>query len=231
MVSPRCIQVLAIFALITSCLLIVAGILGIVKGPEFLQSQANQQLPLSADSDQLDSWSTPPVPIYLQFWLWECVNILDFMQGTKPMMVERGPYTYLEHREKDGIAFHDNGTVSYRQKIAYTFIREQSVTDEIVPLRMLNLPLVTIVTLLRNQSNLTQEVLDLVLREVFKEDLFVTHTIGEWIWGYEDPFLKAVKAIPIIGDFVPDDHFGFFFGQNGTDDGLYTVFTGRIDFD
>jgi lysosome membrane protein 2 len=223
MASLRCISFLSIFALVITCIFVIAGIIGITLGPRILQNQINNQLPLSVDSDQLDSWSTPPVPIYLQFWLWECVNVADVIQGTKPMLVQRGPFTYLEHRRKVGIAFNDNYTVSYRQPISYTFLRNMSVDDEKLPVTMINTPIVTIVSLIRNQSNITQELFNFV-KDLLSESVFVKHTAGEWIWGYEDPILKLAK------EFFPDldDNFGYFYGQNGTDDGLYTVYTGKI---
>jgi hypothetical protein len=197
-------------------------------GPRILQNQINKQLPLTSDSDQLDSWSTPPVPIYLQFWLWECVNTADVIQGVKPMVVQRGPFTYLEHRTKSGVYFNENDTVTYRQPISYTFLRNKSVDDESVLITMVNTPIVTIVSLVRNQTNRTQEIFNFV-QKLFNESLFVKHTVREWLWGYEDPLLKAAKLIPIIQDLIPDDHFGYFYEQNATDDGLYTVFTGRIE--
>jgi lysosome membrane protein 2 len=226
MASLRCISYIAIIALITSCLLIVIGIIGIALGPHILQTQINKQLPLTPDSDQLDSWSTPPVPIYFQFWLWECVNPAEVLTGGKPSIVQRGPFTYLEHRTKSGVYFNENYTVTYRQPISYTFLRNMSADDESVQITMVNTPIVTIVSLIRNQTNRTQEIFNFV-KDLFNESLFVEHTAREWIWGYEDRLLKAAKSIPILKDLIPDDHFGYFYGSNGTDDGLYTVFTGK----
>ncbi|CAF0752146.1 unnamed protein product [Rotaria sordida] len=228
MPSLRCISCISILALILSCVFVIIGIIGIVAGPNILQKQIYNSLPLKVDSDQLDSWITPPVPVYLQFWLWECVNVIDFIQGGKPMLVERGPFTYLENRTKSGVYFNENYTVTYRQPISYTFLRNMSVDDEQVQITMINTPIVTIISLVRNQSNLTQEILNF-FKNVYNESLFVKHTVREWIWGYEDRLLKAAKSIPILKDLVPDDHFGYFYGQNGTDDGLYTVFTGQKD--
>ena len=229
MPSTACALCLTVSAVILSCVFVVVGIIGIAIGPRVIQNQVNGQLPLSVGSAQLDSWSTPPVPIYLQFWLWECVNEIEVLQGKRPSLRERGPFTYLEHREKVGVFFNENYTVTYRQVISYTFLRNMSVADELMPIKMINVPMVTVVSLVRNQSNITQDVVNF-LDEYFKESLFVVHTAREWLWGYEDALLKAAKALPVFGDLIPDDRFGFFYGQNATDDGLYTVFTGKIVF-
>lgn len=226
MASLRCISCVAISVLLVSCLFVVIGIIGIVIGPHVLQTQINKQLPLTPSSDQLDSWSTPPVPIYLQFWLWECVNVAEVLRGDRPALIQRGPFTYLEHRTKSGVYFNENYTVTYRQPISYEFVRNMSVADESMRITMVNAPIVTIVSLLRNQTNRTQEIFNFV-KDLFNETLFVEHTAREWLWGYEDRLLKAARSIPVLKDLIPDDHFGYFYGNNGTDDGLYTVFTGE----
>jgi hypothetical protein len=228
MASSRFVSCLSVFVLLIACGLIIIGIVGIILGSDILQNQVNNQLPLNAYSNQLDSWEVPPVPIYLQFWLWECVNIDEVREGEKPVIFQRGPYTYHEYRRKQEVRFNENHTVTYKQPTSYRFIPEMSVNGEETELAMINVPLVTIVSLLRNKRNRTQEAVDVILR-FFNESLFVKHTVREWIWGYEDPLLKAAKGFPIIKDLVQNDTFGYFYGQNATDDGLYTVFTGRIE--
>jgi len=227
MASSRCVACLSFFGLVIACALVIVGIVGIVVGPDILQNQISSQLPLNPYSDQVDSWETPPVPIYLQFWLWECVNPDEVFIGGKPMLVQRGPFTYLEHRTKTGVAFNENYTISYRQPISYTFLRDKSFADEQYQVTMINTPFVTIALLIRNQSIFIQETFTF-LTYLFDDTLFAKHTAGEWIWGYEDPILRAVKNNPILSPFAPDDRFGYFNGSNSTDDGLYTVFTGAI---
>jgi hypothetical protein len=225
--SSRCASCVSVFVLLIACGLVTIGIVGIILGSDILQNQVNNQLPLTAYSDQLSSWEIPPVPIYLQFWLWECVNIREFLAGEKPTIIQRGPYTYHERRTKQEVRFNENYTVTYKQPISYSFLPEMSVGGEETEITMINAPLVTIVSLLRKQNNVTQEIVNIILK-IFNESLFVKHTVREWVWGYEDPLLKKAQTIPFIGHLIRDDHFGYFYGQNATDDGLYTVFTGRI---
>lgn len=227
MVSTKCASCLTISTLAVACAFVVIGIIGIIIGEDLLQNQVNDQLPLTADSDQVSSWEVPPVPIYLQFWLWECVNVKEVLLGAKPSIRERGPFTYRENRTKIEVAFNDNGTVTYREPMSYTFLPDLSAFPEDTEVTMINIPFVTIVSLLRNQKNITQEIVDILLR-IFNESLYVTHTASEWIWGYKDPFLTFLKSLPVIGPIVGDDTFGFFYGQNATAYDLYTVNTGRI---
>ncbi|CAF2743529.1 unnamed protein product [Rotaria sp. Silwood2] len=82
MPSSRTISCISILTVIISCIFVIIGIIGIILGPGILQKQINNNLPLKVDSDQLDSWATPPVPIYLQFWLWECINLAALSNGS-----------------------------------------------------------------------------------------------------------------------------------------------------
>ena len=225
MVSSKCASCLTVTFLAVTCTMIVLGILGLVVAPDILQNQVDSQLPLSADSDQVDSWVEPPVPIYLQFWLWECINVAEVLQGAVPSIRERGPFTYLENRTKIEVEFNTNDTVTYRQVMSYTFLPDRSPYPENKLITMVNVPYVTIVQQLRTQTDFIQELVDIFLRS-YPESLYVTHTAAEWLWGYEDPFLKAIKDLPYFGRFVPDAHFGYFYDQNATNDGLYTVYTG-----
>ncbi|CAF1260731.1 unnamed protein product [Rotaria sordida] len=227
MASSTYFSCILVVGLLISFGLCVAGILGIVFGSQFLKTQINKQLPLSTDSDQLDSWISSPVPIYVQFWLWECVNVDEVIrQGLKPMLIQHGPFTYSENRIKIDVHFNLNHTVTYHQPVSYTFQRNMSSNDEQLPIKMINTPIISLLALSRNLSNVTQELINLIAK-VFNESLFVTHTAREWIWGYEDPLLKAAKRLPIVGQFVPDDHFGYFYRQNNSDNGIFTVFTGK----
>ncbi|CAF4738907.1 unnamed protein product [Rotaria sp. Silwood1] len=231
MVSSTCISCLFATGIFVSLILAIAGVFGIIFGPKVIQNQVVKQLPLSADSDKLDSWINQPVPTYIQFWLWECVNPDDVVQqGRKPMVVQRGPFTYIENKTKTDVFFNPNLTVSFRQPTSYTFVRHMSADDDSLPVVMINTPIITILNIARNLSKPTiyEDIVNLIAK-VFNETLFVKRTANEWIWGYEEPLFKAVKKIPIVGPLIPDDHFGYFYGRNATDGGLYTVFTGEND--
>lgn len=225
MVSSKCASCLTVTVLAVTCVMIVAGIIGLVVLPDVIEDQVKAQLPLTADSDQVSSWEAPPVPIYLQFWLWECVNVAEVLGGGKPAIRERGPFTYLEKRQKIEVQFNTNDTVTYRQVMSYTFQPDLSPYSENQVITMINVPYVTIVQQLRTQKEFVQELVDIFLRS-YPEALYVNHTANEWIWGYVDPFLEAIKELPFVGRFVPDAHFGYFYNQNATDDGLYVVYTG-----
>ena len=42
-----------------------------------------------------NTWKNLPIPIYMQFYMFDCENPEEVLQGAKPQVVERGPYTYM----------------------------------------------------------------------------------------------------------------------------------------
>jgi lysosome membrane protein 2 len=54
-----------------------------------------QKIPLRNGTDTFDAWVDPPVPVYMQFWMFDLVNKKDYVDnGAKPILKEKGPYTY-----------------------------------------------------------------------------------------------------------------------------------------
>ena len=54
-----------------------------------------QNLVLQEGSASFENWLNPPVPVYMQFWLWNVTNANDVILGTqKAKLVQMGPYTY-----------------------------------------------------------------------------------------------------------------------------------------
>ena len=52
-------------------------------------------LPLKEGSDSYKNWVSPPAPIFFQIWVQHVTNSYEVVQfGAKPVLVEKGPYTY-----------------------------------------------------------------------------------------------------------------------------------------
>ena len=52
-------------------------------------------LPLTEGSTSYNNWISPPAPIYFQIWVMHVANADEVVQsGAKPVLVQKGPYTY-----------------------------------------------------------------------------------------------------------------------------------------
>ena len=53
-----------------------------------------QKVVISNRSELWDIWSEPPLPIYMQFYMFNLSNPEEVKNGKKPDVVQKGPYTY-----------------------------------------------------------------------------------------------------------------------------------------
>ncbi|XP_061164515.1 cytoplasmic FMR1-interacting protein 2-like [Saccostrea echinata] len=195
----------------------------------FIDSKIKQSIPLKEGTDTYNTWLDPPVPIYFQIYVQDLKNPIEVVKhGAKPSFVEKGPYTYREHRKKWQITHFDNGTLSYRENRSFVFDLEKSVGPHEENFTTVNLIMVTIADIIRREYSWIQELVEIVLDWGDDSNLFTTLSVKDIMWGYEDPLLKKIKAIvqKYINTTEFDDKFGLFYKQNGTDDGLYTIYSG-----
>ncbi|KAK3857753.1 hypothetical protein Pcinc_036012 [Petrolisthes cinctipes] len=207
-------------------LLLIVGAIVVGLFDPVVDSFVYKELVLKKDSDIYEKWRLPPVVPHLLIYFFNVSNKEEFQLGDKPVLQEVGPYCYREHWEKVNITFHDNGTVSYETQKHYYFERSKSVGSEDDIITTLNIPMMTAVSKWRFAARLAKLALSSML-EVLKEKPFVTRSVKDLMWGYEDPLLKIAKDILPPGQRLPYDRFGFFVERNGSTDGLLNVFTGE----
>ncbi|XP_067663480.1 lysosome membrane protein 2-like [Haliotis asinina] len=224
--SAVCTVISCIFGV---ALVAVGGAL-IVVFKNLIHSNIEQQVNLKEGSETYNEWLDPPVPIYFQIWVLDIVNHEEVVsQGKRPSVIQKGPYSYREHREKVNVTFNDNVTVTYREDRWFEFQRHMSAGPESDTFTTVNIPMLTIANLIRFEYGFIQELTDLVLEGV-GERLFLQLSISDIMWGYEDKLLKLVDDIlqRTVNKTI-DDHFGLFYNQNGSDDGVYNINTGVND--
>jgi hypothetical protein len=64
---------------------------------------------------------TPPVPVFMKFYLFHVENPDEISQGGKPILSQRGPYAYREVRSKENLLLVDGDQIHYDQKIEYYY--------------------------------------------------------------------------------------------------------------
>ncbi|XP_060103391.1 lysosome membrane protein 2 [Heteronotia binoei] len=212
--------VVAVALLIASVSLLVTRVL-----QKAVDWEVQEEMVLKNGSDTLKLWEEPPPPVYMQFYIFNVTNPLEILDGEIPRVTEIGPYTYREDRPKVNVHILENGTkVSFLNPRTFYFVPEMSAGDPKVDLiRTVNVPAVFAMQMAAaTPLRLPMEFLLLL----YKEEMFSIHTAHEWLWGYEDRFLRAMhKMRPVV-----DSTFGFFDKMNGTDDGEYIVLSGERNY-
>ena len=103
---------------------------------------------LKNGSQSFEYWLTPPAKIYRQYYFFDVKNPSAVAKGSKPILIERGPYIYSESWKKDNIEFLDKTRLTYSPITSLQFepaLSNGSMTDEIT---ILNIPLIVILFLL-----------------------------------------------------------------------------------
>ena len=88
-------------------------------------------------------WAKVSVPIHFKVYVFDVMNRLDFENGAQPIVKERGPYTFIETREKVVDSFsNDTTTIFYNDIKKFYFepdLSAGSLDDEV---DVINVPLV-----------------------------------------------------------------------------------------
>lgn len=190
--------------------------------PHFLQAVVKKEVVLKNGTEAFEAFENPPVPIYMQFYFFNLTNPLEVLDGDRPAVVQIGPYTYREYRPMENVSFQENGTkVAAVNPKTYIFQRNMSRGPETDVIRTVNIPAMTVMEMFKDNA-LAANIISSYMRST-GEGLFITKTVKQLLWGYEDGLLKALSLLePDL-----DDVFGLFYKTNGSNDGDYVFFTGQ----
>lgn len=191
-----------------------------------IKKKVENTVVIHAEGPVYDYWKDPPVPIYMQFFMFNLTNKEEFLHGDKASLVQLGPYTYSEKRVKFNITWNPNGTVTYRQKRIFKFLPSMSKGSETDLIVAPNPVYWALYNALKLENPLVRELV-YAITELFDEHPLFTKTMKELVWGYRDQLLNISKALD--PDWFYTDVIGFFMNKNDTDDGVYTVYTGATD--
>ncbi|XP_078574978.1 scavenger receptor class B member 1-like [Branchiostoma floridae x Branchiostoma japonicum] len=131
--SVRCAAVVGV-----TCL--VLGTLGLCLYNTLLYTFVTKMMVLQEGSFIFSFWKDIPIPIYMQFYLFDILNVEEVLKGGKPAVEQRGPYTYRELRNKTQLQFNADDTVSYVNMKRYEFVPDMSVGRENDTITTLNIP-------------------------------------------------------------------------------------------
>ncbi|KAJ8298098.1 hypothetical protein KUTeg_024629, partial [Tegillarca granosa] len=206
-----------ICALVTGLIFLIAGCVLIPVFHNVIDNEIKEQIPLKDGSTTFNTWKEPDLPIYFQVYVFDLINPLEVVQkGAKPAVT-----IYGEN--------HKDGTITYRETRVFHFDKEKSDGHlETERFTTVNIPMVTIASLIRYEYSFIQELVELVLDWGDENNLFMELTVKELVWGYEDNLLKKVNGILLKHNLTGiNDTFGLFASQNNSDDGLYSIYSGE----
>ncbi|XP_032888825.1 lysosome membrane protein 2-like [Amblyraja radiata] len=220
------IAVIGVFALGCFITFVVLTVKDVLKN--IVEDQIKERTKLKLNSESLKNWKDPPVPVYMQYFLFHIENPEEILQGKQAIVREVGPYTYKELRHRSDVFLYDNATISSTMHKSFVFQRNMSVGDPRVDhITTVNIPFVAMLQSTK-QSGMAQKMILSLLFALKSSAMFQTHSVEEFLWGYEDPLLKlGHKLLPSI---FPDSRFGLFYDKNGSDDGVYLFSTGNNDY-
>jgi hypothetical protein len=130
--------------------------------------------------------------------------------------------------EKVNIVENDNGTLSFNQKKVYIFSEEESegLEDDVVIVP--NIPMLSATSQSKHAARFLRLAMASIM-DILKIKPFVEVSVGQLLWGYEDPLLKLAKDVVPKEQKLPYDEFGLFYGKNSTSNDRVTMFTGVDD--
>ncbi|XP_077776432.1 scavenger receptor class B member 1 isoform X5 [Podarcis muralis] len=209
---------------IAGLLCLGSGVFLVVSLPAIMEEQVVKNVRLDPSGMAFNLWKDLPVPFFFSVYLFEVLNPKEVLQGGKPVVTQRGPYVYREHREKTNITFHDNDTISFLEYRSFYFRPELSVGLESDYVVIPNI-LVSAAAVMLEDMPAGAQMLVSATFAAFGQGAFVNRTVGEILWGYDEPlidFLNSIKPglLPFKGKF------GLFAEFNNSNTGLFTVYTG-----
>ncbi|XP_033110680.1 platelet glycoprotein 4-like isoform X2 [Anneissia japonica] len=181
---------------------------------------------LTEGSSLWDSFLYTPVPVYFQIWVWNLTNPEHFLNGEVPHMEQLGPYTYRLVMFKENIQENENSTVSFTSPTGYVYMDDMSVGPSSDVFTTVNVVAFTAASVARGYGNTSDENILRLLHLLSKAEVLMTVSVHEFLWGYEEPYLKYIND---QFDASLPTKFGVFIGSNMTSDSVWTVNSGVDD--
>jgi len=242
--SPTKRVILAIVAIVS----ILSGALLLTFHQRLFSSILNSQLVIKEGTAAYGAWVETPIPIFTKFYFFDMLNPRDlFHSHEKPILEERGPYTFREVEKKVNLTWENDGTVSYRRVKYWYFERNMSVGPLTDTVTTINVPVVGSADFVRGDFFMEWGVSDML--STIQAKIFVKRTISELMFeGYSDPLVEMGSSfLEAEDDFydgmdyetveypknIPMDKFGWFYERNGTSwsDGDLRMDTGSNGLD
>lgn len=126
------------------------------------------------------------------------------------------------------IVENDNGTLSFNYKRVYIYSDELSNGSEDDVVIVPNIPMLSATSQSKHAARFLRLAMASIM-DILKIKPFVEVSVGQLLWGYEDPLLKLAKDVVSKEQKLPYEEFGLLYGKNSTQPERVTVFSGVDD--
>uniref|UniRef100_UPI00358F6999 scavenger receptor class B member 1-like isoform X2 n=1 Tax=Myxine glutinosa TaxID=7769 RepID=UPI00358F6999 len=189
-----------------------------------LHHKVAQGVVLKPKGETFEMWRAPSLPLYQRIYLFNLTNPTEAENGKQPNLTEIGPYVYRVYRTKENITFHDNATVSYRERKRLEFVSELSAGSEEDIISTINVPAMSMAMTMKRASFFTRLAASATLGLSYPETI-LSLSVSSLLWGYTDSLISTLTS---LGQF-PLGRFGLLAEHNDSLSGLYSIFTGEDD--
>ncbi|CAH8823642.1 unnamed protein product [Trichobilharzia szidati] len=212
--------------IIVFSVLIFLSLLSLCILHPFISYLITRQTRIIPGSVVYPEWLQPSIPVYIQFYLFNLTNPVEFQAGEKPRVEQLGPYTYRERRVKFNVSM-VNEFISYREMKQYYFDKHLSNGTEMDVITGVNLAFVTIADKMNSMPLIVDRLIE-VIEKFLKDTLIVRKTVSELLWGYDDAFLTLLSK---FGLNIPTTRIGLMINMNNTISDSITIDSGLMRSD
>ncbi|GFS42662.1 scavenger receptor class B member 1 [Nephila pilipes] len=211
-----------------SILVIVGSIILLLFFPSMYRNGLEKESTLIENTNFYDLWKDLPFPVYQKFYFFNITNKDRFIEGFDEYLKyeEVGPYTYMSIWKKKNLTF-ENDTVSYREVKTYYFDQYRSNGTENDVIYSLSISYATATNMVRLKPGFLQRLIDTNFH-FLGQQLIIKRTVSELTFkGYFDKILYTTQTF--LKTPYHDSVFAWFYHRNDTDEGIFTVGTGKHD--
>ena len=167
-----------------------------------------QQVQIKEGTAAYNAWVETTIPMYTKFYFFDMLNPSDlFHNHEKPILEERGPYTFREVQKKVNLTWHEDGTVTYQRKKFWYFEREMSVGPLTDMVTTINVPVVGSADFAKGDYMMEWGISDML--STLEAKIFVKKTVGQLLFeGYEDDVMELGSSMNNEDEYTEEDFFG-----------------------
>jgi len=186
------------------------------------------------DNDEfiVDVYLKSPVKPVMKFFFFNLTNPEEFLTGGTPIFNEVGPFAYKAKLVKEDVKWVNDGLIEFVPKVMYRYYPKKSKGNrQFDKITTINMPLFSALNSMKNTNDDRAQKTIASFVEILGQKPYVTHTVRDLLWGYDNQLLNLAKTINDAQVFPEDklypyDQFGFFVGKNVTNVGTMRVASG-----